>query len=677
MMNIEKNEVGQRIEALRKEINEHNYYYYVLDNPEISDADYDALFQELKLLEIAHPEFVDPNSPTQRVGASPIDYFNPVVHAEQMLSLDNAFSFEDLVAFERRLKDKLKIQADIEFICEPKLDGVAVNLTYRNGVLVSAATRGDGQTGEDVTANVKTIFSIPLQLREENPPAHIEVRGEIFMPKVGFQALNSRQKSLGEKVFVNPRNAAAGSLRQLDSRITAKRPLSFYAYSIVNIAVENDYTTHWDSLNQLKLWGFPISLLISRVVGIKACDHYYQSLMKKREALPFEIDGVVYKVNLINYQQILGSASRAPRWAIAHKFPAQERSTRVEQIDYQVGRTGAITPVARLRPVFVGGVTVSNATLHNFDELYRKDVRVGDLVTIRRAGDVIPEIVSVILSERPEDSSPISMPKACPVCGSPVLKVSGEAVLRCTAGLFCQAQLRESIKHFASRKAMDIEGLGDKLVDLLVHKELVRSVVDIYSLTVESIAELDRMGEKSAKNLIAAIEKSKNTTLARFIYALGIREVGEATALALATHFGSLDAIKTATHDDLLAINDIGPVVSSQILAFFSQPYHHQLLDKLCAHGVHWDIPGVSHMPSSISGKKIVITGSFESKSRQEWKAFLQEQGATVSTSISKKTDYLLVGSEPGSKLSKAEALGVTCLNEKELLRLLEVEHDE
>lgn len=666
-------EIESRISELKERINFHNHRYYVLDDPDIPDAEYDLLFKELMQLERLHPALVTPDSPTQRVGAPPLDAFESSTHAEPMLSLDNVFSLEELTAFYQRVQDRLKSADPLTFVCEPKLDGVAINLIYQDGKLITAATRGDGRTGENVTENVRTIRAIPLKLQGDSYPDQFEVRGEVFMPKVGFEALNAREQAEGGKGFANPRNAAAGSLRQLDSTVTAKRPLSFCAYGLVVVSGDVVFNTHMEMLENLKLWGFPISSLIQQVSGVMGCERFYQHILKVRAKLPFEIDGVVYKVDNLLYQERLGTVSRAPRWAIAHKFPAEERLTKVLNIDYQVGRTGAITPVARLSPVFVSGVTVSNATLHNFDELFRKDVRVGDTVIVRRAGDVIPEVVRVVIDSRPLDTLTVNMPTSCPVCHSHVLKPPGEAVLRCMGGLYCSAQLRQSIKHFASRRAMDIEGLGDKLVDLLVEKKLVNSIVDLYLLEVDAIASLDRMGDKSAQNLVAAIEKSKKTSFARFIYALGIRDVGEATALSLATHFGTLQLLQSASNDELIAVKDVGPVVSERIYAFFNESHNIELLDKLCAAGIHWDKVTVNNQVNSlVRDKKIVITGAFIKKTRQEWKSYLQAMGATVASSVSKQTDYLLVGEKPGSKYDKAKALAIECLNEDALLALLE-----
>jgi DNA ligase (NAD+) len=664
--------IEQTAEALRSQIEYHNYRYYVLDDPEIPDAEYDRLMRELEALEQAHPEIITPTSPTQRVGAKPLDGFAEVQHEVPMLSLSNCFSAEELNAFDRRLHDRLKISEPIEYAAEPKLDGLAVSLLYEQGELVRGATRGDGYSGEDITQNVRTIESIPLRLLGDALPSRLEVRGEVYMPLAGFKALNEEAARKGEKTFVNPRNAAAGSLRQLDPRITAQRPLAMYCYAMGLVEGAALADTHYEQLQQLKGWGLRVSPEVEVVTGVQGCLDYYHAMGERRASLPYEIDGVVYKVNSIAMQQTLGFVSRAPRWAIAHKFPAHEEMTRVLDVEFQVGRTGAITPVARLEPVFVGGVTVSNATLHNMDEVERKDIRIGDTVIVRRAGDVIPEIVSVVLSRRPPDARVIELPRHCPVCGSEVVRLEGEAVARCTGGLYCSAQRRESIKHFASRKAMDIEGLGDKLVEQLIDRKLIEHVDDLYKLTVEQVASLERMGEKSAQNLIEALEKSKSTTLARFIYALGIREVGEATARSLAMHLHTFDAIRNASEEALQEIPDVGPVVAGHIHAFFQQPHNLEVIDNLIAAGVHWDESSdETAQEKPLQGKTYVITGTLENMTREKAKEALIELGAKVAGSVSKKTTAVIAGEKAGSKLDKARKLGVPVLDEAALMELL------
>jgi len=663
--------IKTKLDQLRKKLNHHNYRYYALDDPEISDAEYDRLFRELQKLESEHPELITPDSPTQRVGSVALSSFQQITHAVPMLSLDNVFNHDELIAFDERIQQKLKTHTTIDFVCEPKLDGLAISLTYKNGEFVTAATRGDGRVGEDVTQNVRTIKSIPLHLFGTDYPAHCEIRGEICMPKKEFIAMNAMAEKQGEKIFANPRNAAAGSLRQLDSKITAQRPLRFYGYGVAVIARDLSFKNHSDVLNQLRMWGFPVSHDIKTVSGIAACEKYYAQILKKRHDLPYEIDGVVYKVNSLELQEQLGFVSRAPRFAVAHKFPAEEKETQVERIEYQVGRTGAITPVARLQPVLVGGVMVSNATLHNFDELFRKDIRENDVVIIRRAGDVIPEIVSSIVDRRTGREKKIKVPTKCPVCGSEVFKPDNEAVLRCTAGLTCPAQLRESIKHFASRRAMDIDGLGDKIVDLLADNQLIKTVADLYHLNRAELIALPRMGEKSADHLLVAIEKSKSTTFARFIYALGIREVGEATASVLSAEFSDINALMHADEIRLQQISDVGPVVAAQITAFFHEPHNQKLIQQLIATGIHWPINTPSSADLPLKNKTFVITGTLSSMSRDEAKEKLQALGATVSGSVSAKTFAVIVGDSPGSKYDKAKQIGVTCLDDNEFLQLL------
>ncbi len=665
--------VRQRVEALRRLIEYHNYRYYVLDDPEIPDSEYDRLMRELQALEAEYPELVTPDSPTQRVGAEPLDAFGEVRHKVPMLSLANAFSDEELREFDARVRRMLGVEGAIRYAAEPKLDGLAVSLRYESGRLVQGATRGDGYRGEDVTANVRTIDAIPLHLLGEGWPEVLEVRGEVFMPKSGFERLNREARRKGEKTFANPRNAAAGSLRQLDPRITARRPLSFFAYGWGELSVARLAPTHSESMACLRGWGLPVSPELRVLEGVDACLEYHREMLARRTSLDYDIDGVVFKVDDLDAQERLGYVSRAPRWAIAHKFPSEEALTVVRDVEWQVGRTGALTPVARLEPVQVGGVTVRNATLHNIDEIRRKDVHIGDTVYVRRAGDVIPEIVRVLPERRPPDARPIELPKTCPVCGSEVIKPEGEAVARCTGGLYCPAQRKEAIKHFASRRAMDIQGLGDKLVEQLVDKGLVKDPADLYALTEAELVRLDRMGEKSARNLLEALERSKSTTLARFLYALGIREVGEATAQALARHFGSLEAIEKADEERLQQVPDIGPVVAAHIAAFFRQPHNLEVIEKLRRAGVHWPEEAPAPAPESLPlhGKTFVLTGAL-SRPREEVKARLQALGAKVTGSVSRKTDYVVVGAHPGSKYDEARRLGVPILDESGLQRMLE-----
>lgn len=662
--------IAREVEKLRQQLEEHNYRYYVLDDPIISDAEYDRLFQHLKQLETQHPSLITPDSPTQRVGAAPLKEFAEVQHDVPMLSLDNAFTDADITAFDQRIHDRLGSSKKIEYCCEPKLDGLAMNIRYKNGVLVQAATRGDGATGEDVTTNVKTIEMIPLRLRGKNHPVILDVRGEVFMSKKGFDILNAQALKRDEKVFANPRNAAAGSIRQLDSKITASRPLEFYCYGVGLVEGKKMPDLHSEMMQQLSEWGLRISSLMKIVHGAEGCLEYYNHMGKMREKLPYEIDGVVYKVNSIREQQRLGFVSRAPRWAIAHKFPAEEVNTVIEDVEFQVGRTGAITPVARLKPVHVRGVTVSNATLHNMDEVKRKDIHIGDTVIVRRAGDVIPEVVSVIKTNRSSHIKKITLPKHCPICHSSIEQVEGEAIARCTGGLFCPAQRKESIKHFASRRAMDIEGLGDKLVEQLVDTNLISTVADIYDLTQTQLENLERMGEKSALNLLEQIEKSKSTTFARFLYALGIREVGEATAKQLALHFRTLPALQTASEDDFQAVQDIGPVVAAHLAHFFAEAHNRNIIKKLLHVGVHWpEVKESRHLP--LSGKTFVLTGTLSSMTRDEAKEKLESLGAKVAGSVSAKTNYVVAGEDPGSKLTKAKELGVEILDEKEFEKFL------
>ncbi len=664
--------VAERAARLRGLIERYNYRYYVLDDPEVPDAEYDRLMAELRTLENDWPELVTPDSPTQRVGAAPLSAFGQVRHEVPMLSLDNAFTDSEVEDFDRRVREQLELEA-VVYAAEPKLDGLAVSLRYQDGVLVRAATRGDGQIGEDITQNIRTIRSIPLRLLGGGYPPVLEARGEVFMPKSGFEELNRRARERGEKPFANPRNAAAGSLRQLDSRITAGRPLDMFCYGVGAVEGDGLPRRHSQILDQLRVWGLRVNPELKVVTGGAGCLAYYRAVLARRDELPYEIDGVVYKVDRLDQQRNLGYVARAPRWAIAHKFPAQEELTRVVAIEVQVGRTGALTPVARLEPVFVGGVTVTNATLHNIDEVHRRDVRAGDTVSVRRAGDVIPEVVNVVLERRPPGTAPFQLPDRCPVCGSQVIRPPGEAIARCVGGLFCRAQRKEAIRHFASRRAMDIEGLGDKLVEQLVDRELVHSAADLYALDAVVLAGLERMGDKSAENLVAALARSRTTTLARFLYALGIREVGEATARLLARRFGRLEALMAASEEQLQQVPDIGPMVAASIYAFFQEDHNRQVIDRLRQAGVRWpeEKRGESDAGQPLAGKTFVLTGTLTSMSRDQAKARLQALGATVSGSVSKKTRYVVAGTDPGSKLVKARELGVEVLTEDELLALL------
>jgi DNA ligase (NAD+) len=669
-------DIASRIDELRDQIRHHNYRYHVLDDPEIPDVEYDRLMRKLQQLEAAHPELITSDSPTQRVGAEPVAAFGTVRHRLPMLSLENAFTEQELVDFNRRIRDRLEFDEDdppVVFAAEPKLDGAAVSLLYEDGKLVQGSTRGDGTTGEDITHNVRTIDGVPLRLLGSDYPSTLEVRGEVFMPREGFLAYNEQAEKSGGKVFVNPRNAAAGSLRQLDPRLTAERPLDIYLYSVGFVEGGNLAARHSEILDQLETWGLKTCPERTVVMGVEGCLDYYARLGAKRDELPYDIDGVVYKVDRIAEQRELGYVSRAPRWAIAHKFPAQEEMTVVNAVEFQVGRTGALTPVARLEPIFVGGVTVSNATLHNIDELHRKDVRIGDTVIVRRAGDVIPEVVKVVESRRPRNSRRVRLPRKCPVCGSAVAREEGEAVARCTGGLVCAAQRTEGLKHFVSRRALDIEGLGAKLIEQLVDRDRLKSTADIYTLQADELAALDRMGEKSAGNIVAAIEKSKETTLARFLYGLGIREVGEATANALANYFGSLERIMQASEDDLKAVEDIGPVVASRIAAFFGESHNRKIIGELVSAGLHWPETegGKPAEEGALAGKTFVLTGTMSNMTRDEAKAEIQARGGKVSGSVSAKTTFVVAGDKPGSKLKKAESLGIHILDEDALSKLL------
>jgi len=664
--------IVQQLKQLRDQVNQHNYQYYVLDDPSVPDAEYDRLMQALHALETEYPELVSADSPTQRVGATPLDAFQEAVHELPMLSLDNVFNETEMRDFDRRVTDRLNNEDDITYACEPKLDGIAVSLLYRDGLLIRGATRGDGAVGENITQNVRTIPSIPLRLLGEGFPSLLEVRGEIYMPKKGFEHLNEQAKANDEKLFVNPRNAAAGSLRQLDSSVTASRPLEMCCYGVGAVEGGELPASHYEIIQQLKCWGFLINPEMARVKGVKACLAYHDQLLAKRQSLAYDIDGIVFKVDDIAQQQVLGFVSRAPRWAIAHKFPAEEEVTTLLGVDFQVGRTGAITPVARLNPVFVGGVTVSNATLHNQDEIERLGVNVGDTVIVRRAGDVIPQIVKVVLDRRPANTEMITFPQQCPICSSPIEREEGEAVARCMGGLLCGAQQKEAIKHFVSRKAMDVDGIGDRLVEQLVDEKLIGSVADLYLLTVEMLVPLERMAEKSAQNLIDGLEKSKRTTLPKFLFALGVREVGEATAAGIAKYFGSLEAIQKASIDDLLVVNDVGPIVARHVYDFFHSEHSQDLLDRLQKHGISWpdiEVKAEDNLP--LLRKTYVVTGTLESMGRSEAKEHLQNLGAKVAGSVSAKTDCVVAGPGAGSKLTKAQELGVEVIDEEGFLKLL------
>lgn len=665
-----------RVRELRKQLEHHNYRYHVLDDPEVSDAAYDRLMRELKGLEEQYPDLVTADSPTQRVGATPVSELQEVVHTRPMLSLDNAFADEDVVAFDRRVRERLEDVEQIEYSAEPKLDGLAISFRYESGRLVQAATRGDGLRGEDVTHNVRTIKAVPTVLRGAAPKL-LEVRGEVFMLIAGFKAMNQRALERGERTFVNPRNAAAGSIRQLDPRLAADRPFDVFFYGVGETDGWKLPARHSEALQQLREWGLKVSPLLKIVQGAEGCLQYYRDIGAKRAGLPYEIDGVVYKVNRFVQQRDLGFVARAPRWAIAHKFPAHEENTIVKGVEFQVGRTGALTPVARLEPVFVGGVTVSNATLHNMDEVRRKDVRIGDTVVIRRAGDVIPEVVKVIVERRPKPAPPqIELPAKCPVCNSAVERAEGEAVARCTGGLYCPAQRKEAIRHFAGRRALDIDGLGSKIIDQLVESDppLVRSPADLYTLTAEQLAALDRMGDKSAENLVNAIEDSKkHATLPRFLYGLGIRDVGEATAAALANHFGSLKELQEASEEQIQEVPDVGPIVAGHVYRFFQEKHNRDVLVALTRHvKLQVQARKAAKGEGPLAGKTFVLTGSLDSMSRDEASDRIDALGGKVAGSVSKKTSYVVAGAEAGSKLAKAQELGVEVLDEKAFLKLIE-----
>jgi DNA ligase (NAD+) len=671
--------LNEQFEQLRQSLRKYDHHYYVLDDPLVPDAEYDRVFRQLLALEEQYPQYLTPDSPTQRVGGKPLSHFESVQHEMPMLSLANAMDEDEARDFDRRIRQKLEKPGPenqagflVEYNVEPKLDGLAISLLYKDGVLVRAATRGDGQTGEDVTQNVRTIDSIPLRLLSDTPPELLEVRGEVYMPKAGFEELNRKQKNEGKKPFANPRNAAAGSLRQLDPAISASRPLDMFCYAVGKVDGIDLPDSQSGRLAALKKIGLRICPESDVVQGIDACLAYMQDIGNKRATLAYEIDGVVYKVNSIKQQQTLGFVSRAPRWAIAHKFPAQEELTVLEAIDVQVGRTGALTPVARLKPVFVGGVTVNNASLHNAAEIKRLDVRVGDTVIVHRAGDVIPKVTGVVLDRRPENTVVFDFPDECPVCGSDVVVDEGGVIERCSGGLFCDAQRKQSIKHFVSRNAMDIDGLGDKLVDLLVDKGLIHDVGDIYGLQFEALQNLERMAEKSANNLLKAIEKSKQTSLARFLYALGIPQVGETTAGILANHFRTLENIESASSEELQSLEDIGPIVAQDVMVFFKQSHNLEVIRKLVNAGVHWPaIEKLEQPDSEIKGKIFVLTGTLRLFTRNDAKRALQAKGAKVTGSVSAKTDYVVVGDNPGSKADKAVKLGIAIIDEERLQQML------
>ena len=671
MNDLFDNDVTHKIAALRASIAEHDYKYYVLDNPSISDAQYDYLFKQLQALEEQNPLFITPDSPTQRIGGKPLASFNNITHKQAMLSLNNAFEVKELTAFDKRIRETLGVD-NVDYAVEPKFDGLAVTLSYENGIFIQGATRGDGYTGEDVTLNLRTIKAIPIRLLTNKPPKLLEIRGEVLMLRKDFARLNAKQAANNDKLFVNPRNAAAGSLRQLDPVITAKRSLMFFAYGLGVAEGIPILRTHDEAMQYLANLSLPVAKERQRVLGLPALLDFYADVAAKRPYLPYDIDGVVYKVNSFAQQNELGFVSRAPRWAIAHKFPAEEALTVIEDITVQVGRTGAITPVARLKAIFVGGVNVTNATLHNEDEVRRKDVHIGDTVIVRRAGDVIPEVLRALPEHRPHDAKRFEMPTVCPICGSAIIKLTDEAIARCSGGLFCPAQRKQAIIHFASRRALDIEGLGEKLVDQLVEADLVHHLNDIYTLTIEQLAGLDRMATKSAQNLIKALELSKKTTLARFIYALGIRNIGESTAKDLSRYFGNLVAIQTADMDRLQQVPDIGPIVAESLFKFMNEPHNIKVINALIQSGVHWPESDLNMLKNGVlTGKTFVLTGTLPTLSRDEAKSLIEGAGGRVSGSVSKKTNFVLAGSEAGSKLERANELGLMVIDEPTLLKLL------
>ncbi|WP_145496101.1 NAD-dependent DNA ligase LigA [Yersinia bercovieri] len=663
----------QQINQLRTSLRHHEHQYHVLDAPEIPDAEYDRLMQQLRDLESQHPELITSDSPTQRVGAAPLDAFEQVKHEVPMLSLDNVFDEESYLAFDKRVHDRLKRTEPLTFCCELKLDGLAVSLLYEDGELVRAATRGDGTTGENITANVRTIRAIPLRLHGDNIPRRVEVRGEVFMPQAGFEQLNDEARRKGGKVFANPRNAAAGSLRQLDPRITAKRRLAFFCYGVGLLDGGELPRSHIQRLMQFKAWGLPVSNRVQLCTSSEQVIAFYRQVEQDRAGLGFDIDGVVIKVDDLDLQEQLGFVARAPRWATAFKFPAQEQITQVREVEFQVGRTGAITPVARLEPVQVAGVIVSNATLHNADEIERLGLRIGDTVIVRRAGDVIPQVVGVVMEQRPQDAKEITFPEHCPVCGSDIERVEGEAVARCTGGLFCAAQRKEALKHFVSRRALDVDGMGDKIIEQLVEKQYVENPADLFELTAGKLTGLDRMGPKSAQNLIVALERAKQTTFARFLYALGIREVGEATAANLAAHFRNMDNLRAADIDELKSVPDVGEVVAKHVLNFLGEEHNQRVIEAL-EKVISWPEPQqiiAEEIDSPFAGKTVVLTGSLTILSRDEAKDRLTALGAKVSGSVSRKTDLVIAGEAAGSKLVKAQELGITVIDEAEMIRLL------
>jgi len=661
----------ERVARLRKEIEDHNHRYYVLDEPSIADADYDRLFRELQELEAGHPELITADSPTQRIGAAPLAEFLPAPHRQPMLSLNNAFAADEVEAFDRRVREALG-QEDIEYAVEPKFDGLAISLIYENGKFIRGATRGDGYTGEDVTVNLRTIRSIPLQLTQNPPPQLLEVRGEVLMLRADFERLNQQQQAQDAKLFVNPRNAAAGSLRQLDPKITAGRKLTFFAYGLGTAELPAQLQSHSQVLDFIDKNGFRVARECAVVQGVSGLLDYYRRIGEARAGLPYDIDGVVYKVNSLAAQQQLGHVARAPRFAVAHKFPAEEATSMVLGIDVQVGRTGTLTPVARLQPVFVGGVNVTNATLHNEDEVRRKDVHTGDTVVVRRAGDVIPEVVRVAIPGARRDEDRFVMPARCPVCDSLVVRQEDEAASRCSGGLYCSAQRKQALLHFASRRALDIEGLGDKLVEQLVDQNLVRTPADLYALDLQALAGLERMGEKSAANVLAAIAKSRDTTLARLIYALGIRNVGESTARDLARSFGSLEAVIAADESALQQVPDVGPIVAQSVAQFFAEPHNLEVIAGLRAAGVRYQaVAAQAAVSGAVAGKIFVLTGALPGLSREDAKARIEAAGGKVTGSVSKKTDFVVAGSDAGSKLDKAQALGIEIIDEQQLIALL------
>ena len=680
--------VAARADALREQLHHHAWRYYTLDDPEIPDAEYDRLFQELQALESAHPELVTEDSPTRRVGGRVLEAFASVRHAVPMLSIrtETDTGAQGALAFDARVRKELGLSdtdPPVGYVAELKFDGLAMNLRYEQGVLVQAATRGDGEVGEDVTQNVRTIGQIPLRIVTPADaaippvPPVLEVRGEVYMRRDDFEALNARQRDKGEKTFVNPRNAAAGAVRQLDPTIAARRPLSFYAYGLGEVTPAEqggpEFETHFELLQAIRSWGFPVDPSVKRAQGASELIAFHERIGVERDRLGFDIDGVVYKVDSLALQRKLGFVTREPRWAVAHKYPAQEQLTTVLDIDVQVGRTGKLTPVAKLAPVFVGGVTVTNATLHNEDEVRRKDVRVGDTVIVRRAGDVIPEVVGVLTERRPSGAAVFTMPAVCPVCGSAAVRESGEADTRCTGGLYCSAQRKQAILHFAQRRAVEVEGLGDKLVDQLVDGGLINTLPDLYRLGLSALASLERMAEKSGQNILQALEHSKKTTLPRFLFGLGIRHVGEATAKALARHFGSLDSVMAAAEDQLLQVPDVGPVVAQSIRTFFDQPHNREVVEQLRACGVTWEeAEPAAQVPRPLAGRTVVLTGTLPTLSRDQAKDRLEAAGAKVAGSVSKKTHYVVAGAEAGSKLDKAREFGVKVLDEAGLLALLD-----